>query len=233
VCRPFGVVADSKALPPPKARTTEDPSTWHGLYGWSSGEDFVTNNSRWSRVIPVMGSKVATLSSVMTVEDADSRLESLFDLHHERLYRLARRLSINVDDAKDLVQETYLRAAQKLAAVPKDAAGAEAWLVRVLVNICRDRWRRDVVRRRFPPPELLVSPSDEGAMVAKSTIWRALQSLSPRRRAVVVMCELEDMPIPLIARTLGLASVTVRWHLSKGRRELASFIEPKGGNHDK
>jgi RNA polymerase sigma factor (sigma-70 family) len=181
----------------------------------------------------MVGAKIATLSAVMRAEDADSRLESLFDLHHERLYRLARRLSTNVDDAKDLVQETYLRAAQKLASVPKDAVGAEAWLVRVLVNICRDRWRRGAVRRRFPPPELPVSASDEAAMVAKSAIWRALQSLSPRRRAVVVMCELEDMPIHLIARTLGLASVTVRWHLSKGRRELANFIEPKGGNHDK
>jgi len=180
-----------------------------------------------------MEAKIATLSSLMTVEHDCSRLENLFDRHHERLYCLARRLSNSVEDAKDLVQETYLRAAQKLNRVPTDVSGEEAWLVRVLVNICRDRWRRDAVRRRFRPPQLPALPSDEGAMVAKSTIWRALQNLSPRRRAVVVMCELEDMPIPLIARTLGLASVTVRWHLSKGRRELANFIEPKGDSHDK
>ena len=49
----------------------------------------------------------------------------------------------------------------------------------------------------------------------------------------MVMYELEDMPIPSIARTLSLASVTVRWHLSRGRKELARFIESKGDTHDK
>ena len=66
-----------------------------------------------------MGAKIATLSIVMKVEGADSRLEYLFDLHQERLYGLARRLSTNVEDAKDLVQETYLRAAQKLSSCAK------------------------------------------------------------------------------------------------------------------
>ena len=71
-------------------------------------------------------------------------------------------------------------------------------------------------------------------MIAKSTIWRALERLSPRRRAVLVMCELEGASISTVARTLGLTSVTVRWHLSKGRRELAAVISnPEEGNsHD-
>ena len=180
-----------------------------------------------------MEATIATLSTAMKVEVSDSRLESLFDQHHERLYGLARRLSTNVDDAKDLVQETFLRATQKLSSVPKDAVGEEAWLVRVLVNICRDRWRRAAVQRRFQPLQLPALPSEEAAIVAKSTIWRALQSLSPHRRAIMVMYELEDMPIPSIARTLSLASVTVRWHLSRGRKELARFIESKGDTHDK
>lgn len=165
----------------------------------------------------------------MDVEGSGARIESLFDEHHERLYRLARRLSPSVDDARDLVQETYLRAAQKLRSVPSGSSDEEAWLVRVLVNICRDRWRRDAVRRRDRPRPLLVTPSGEAAMIAKSTIWRALERLSPRRRAVVVMCELEGVPIASVARTLRLTSVTVRWHLSRGRRELAAAISIREG----
>ncbi len=42
------------------------------------------------------------------------RLEALFDAHHRRLYRLARRLCDTHEDARDVVQDTYLRAAQKL-----------------------------------------------------------------------------------------------------------------------
>ena len=177
-----------------------------------------------------MAVETAALSISMNVDGSGARMESLFDVHHERLYRLARRLSPNTDEAKDLVQETYLRAAQKLGSVPSGALDEEAWLVRVLVNICRDRWRRDAVRRRDRPQSPLAAPSGEAALIAKSTIWRALERLSPRRRAVLVMCELEGASVSAVARTLGLTSVTVRWHLSKGRRELAAVISIREGN---
>ena len=178
-----------------------------------------------------MAVETAALSLSMDVDGSGARMESLFDMHHERLYRLARRLSPNADEAKDLVQETYLRAAQKLGSVPTGRSDEEAWLVRVLVNICRDRWRRDAVRRRDQPRSPLAAPSGEAALMAKSTVWRALERLSPRRRAVLVMCELEGAPVSEVARTLGLTSVTVRWHLSKGRRELAAVISIREGNN--
>ena len=177
-----------------------------------------------------MAVETAAVSLAMNADGSGARMESLFDMHHERLYRLARRLSPHADEAKDLVQETYLRAAQKLRSVPSGASDEEAWLVRVLVNICRDRWRRDAVRRREQPQSPLIAPSGEAALIAKSTIWRALQHLSPRRRAVLVMCELEGASISAVARTLRLTSVTVRWHLSKGRRELAAVISKHEGN---
>jgi DNA-directed RNA polymerase specialized sigma24 family protein len=39
------------------------------------------------------------------------------------------------------------------------------------------------------------------------------------------MYELEGVTVPAIARQLGVSAVTVRWHLSMGRRELAAAIE--------
>lgn len=65
--------------------------------------------------------------------------------------------------------------------------------------------------------------------MARSVVWAALATLEPRRRAVLVMHELEGLPIETIARALGVASVTVRWHLSKGRRQLAAVIQGEGG----
>ena len=45
-------------------------------------------------------------------EDLAARVGALFDLHHQRLFRIARRLSRSTEDARDLVQETFLRAAR-------------------------------------------------------------------------------------------------------------------------
>jgi RNA polymerase sigma-70 factor (ECF subfamily) len=162
------------------------------------------------------------------------RLGLLFDLHHQRLYRLARRLAGSAEDARDVVQETFLRAARAPASVPVGAPHEEAWLVRVLINVCRDRWRKAAVRSRVHADPTLgrsAPPSDaEAALVARSMVHHALGRLSPRRRAVIVLYELEGAGIPAIARMLGVTPVTVRWHLSIGRRELAKALA--GGRED-
>src|SRR5829696_7099293 len=80
--------------------------------------------------------------------DAAERLGRLFDAHHDRLYRLARRLTGSMEAARDAVQDTFLRAARSPHSVPDGMPQEEAWLVRVLLNICRDGWRKQAVRRR-------------------------------------------------------------------------------------
>ncbi len=159
-----------------------------------------------------------------------ARLTALFDLHHARLYRLARRLTSSADEARDLVQDTFLKAARSLTSVPAGLAREEAWLVRVLVNIRRDQWRKAAVRQRSaavlcvePPPA-----SDlEAAMIAKRIVWSALERLEPRRRAIVVMHELEGMAPAAIAASLGVRVMTVRWHLSMARRDLKRILQPQ------
>jgi RNA polymerase sigma-70 factor (ECF subfamily) len=163
--------------------------------------------------------------------DRATRLGDLFDAHHDRLYRLARRLTPTEDDALDLVQETFLKAARG-AGVPADTANAEAWLVRVLVNTRRDDWRKAVARRRHDSEVRLAgSPQSdpEARAIASTTVWRALDALHPRRRAIIVLHELEGASVAAIAALLGITSVTVRWHLARGRRELAHALTTSKG----
>ncbi|HEX9669519.1 MAG TPA: RNA polymerase sigma factor [Thermoanaerobaculia bacterium] len=166
-------------------------------------------------------------------EPARDRLAALFDLHHERLFRLARRLAGEREEALDLVQETFVRAARRPGAVPVPESGGEAWLVRTLVNLCRDRHRRLAVRRRLrhevEPPQ--GTPDPAGAAVARATVRRALALLPARRRAVVVLHELEEVPVVEVARLLGIARVTVRWHLAAARKQLAAAL--LGGEGEK
>ncbi len=161
-------------------------------------------------------------------EEAGERLERLFDAHHQRLFRLARRLSSDAEEARDLVQETFLRAARRPAAVPEGESGGEAWLVRVLVNLCRDRYRRRSVRQESRPalavPSAVQDPAE--AAVARASVTAALARLPARRRAVVVLAELEELPNVEVARLLGMAKVTVRWHLAAARKQLAVILRP-------
>jgi RNA polymerase sigma-70 factor (ECF subfamily) len=168
---------------------------------------------------------------VSRADTAADRLGMLFDAHHQRLYRLARRLSGSADEARDLVQDTFLRAARAPGSVPAGATAEEAWLVRVLINLCRDRWRQTANRERLnrsASSRGTTTADPEAALVARSVVWTALATLEPRRRAVLVMHELDGVPVDVIARTLGVTSVTVRWHLSKGRRQLAAAVRSQG-----
>lgn len=167
------------------------------------------------------------LAEAHATESARDRVARLFDTHSEYLYRLARRLCRSTDDALDIVQETFLRAARSTSTIPAGSRAEQAWLVRVLVNIQRDAWRRRSVRWRYDAAarrDAAAASSYESTFVAKATVWKALERLPPRRRAILVMRELDALPIPSIASLLGISQVTVRWHLAMARRDLAKLL---------
>jgi RNA polymerase sigma factor (sigma-70 family) len=90
------------------------------------------------------------------------------------------------------------------------------------------------VRRRYDEAAQhspAISADAEGALIAHAAVWTALDALSPRRRAVMVMHELEDLDVIEIAATLRISAITVRWHLSRGRRDLARILKPQMGEH--
>jgi len=157
------------------------------------------------------------------------RLSILFDTHEDKLYRLARRLTASAEEAEDLLQDTFLKAAQARA-IPVGSPNELAWLTRVLVNARRDQWRKAGVRKRAAPllrvDVVAAGSTAESALLTKRAVWAALDALSPRRRAIVILSELDGLTPEQIAATLGVAVMTVRWHLSLARRELRRTLAP-------
>jgi RNA polymerase sigma-70 factor (ECF subfamily) len=182
----------------------------------------------------MQGSHVAHALPVAAVGSPVERLATLFDVHYDRVYRLARRLTPSADDALDLVQETFLKAARSPKSIPDGAKNEEAWLVRVLINIRRDQWRKTSIRNRHDQTAFGVSHfasgsrDPEASLIARTAVWQALDVLSPRRRAIVVMYELDGLTIPAIASLLGISAITVRWHLSMGRHDLILVLTARG-----
>jgi RNA polymerase sigma-70 factor (ECF subfamily) len=168
-------------------------------------------------------SLAAPIALTAPAQSSDLDLAALFARHGRRLLRLAWRLTGRPEAAEDLVQEAFLRAAEKPRRVPVDPTGSEAWLVRVVVNLARDGFRRAATHRRAEPALLAAertTPDPADAAEARRDVARALAALPPRRRAVVVLVELEELDTAQVARLLGIARVTVRWHLAAGRAEL-------------
>lgn len=168
-----------------------------------------------------------TLEREQAHDDPAARIAALFDAHHQRLFRLARRLVRRAEDASDAVQETFLRAARGPHRIPHGFADEEAWLVRVLINVCKDGWRHAAVRSRAVADGHVRTPeavNPESGMLAHAMVWQALDQLPPRRRAIVILYEIEGTDIARIARLVGVSPVTVRWHLMMGRREMARVL---------
>src|SRR5205823_3100372 len=132
----------------------------------------------------------------------------------------------DAEEAEDLVQETFLRVARSQTPPPA-IRSAEAWLVRTLVNLCRDSYRRSTIRTRAKNLLWAQQPTvtnSDAAPVARLTVQAALAHLSPRRRAVIVLHELEELAVPEIARLLGVTQATIRWHLAGGRKALSKAL---------
>ncbi len=155
------------------------------------------------------------------MSDGNGRAEAigrLFDHHQARLYRLALRLTWGDDDARDLVQECFLRAIEH--EVPDDPKFAERWLTRVLVNLCRDRGRRGIVRKTHRDRVRQETPAASHDPTMNAAVRQAVLALPVRQRAVVVLHEVEGRSLQEIGAMLGIAAVTARWHLHTALRSL-------------
>jgi len=151
------------------------------------------------------------------------RYGTLFDRHHARLYALGLRLTWNADDARDLVQECFVRAIET-GRIPAGDDDAGNWLVRVLVNLCRDRHRRLAVRRAHARTVPDSDPAITHDPAVNREVRAAVLALPVRQRAVVVLHDIEGRSIGEIAAMLGVAAVTARWHLHTARRKLREAL---------
>ena len=171
--------------------------------------------------------------------DADSFNELV--LRWERpIYALAYRTIGREEDARDVCQETFLRAFRALPGF-RGQAKFSSWLYRIALNLCRDWLRRE---RRAPvvqPPEdtdlmelaVAAEPSESiEDLVARrdlaKVIERAMALLPEEQRTAIVLKEYHGLTFQEIADLVGCPLSTVKTRLYQGltvlRRELA-----KGG----
>ena len=153
------------------------------------------------------------------------------------IYALAYRTIGREEDARDVCQETFLRAFRALPRF-RGQAKFSSWLYRIALNLCRDWLRRE---RRTPvvqPPEELdvmelaavAGPSESiEDLVARKDVIRAVERamalLPEEQRLAIVLKEYHGLTFQEIADLVGCPLSTVKTRLYQGlsvlRRELA------------
>ena len=134
------------------------------------------------------------------------------------LRRYARALVGDRDGADDLVQDTLERAVRKFHLWrPGDL---RAWLFSIMHNVFVNQLK---ARRIAPDVELddsFAAPVSSVTGLDLQDLQRALGTLAPEQREVVLLVALEDMSYADVSRALGIPMGTVMSRLSRGRERL-------------
>ena len=137
-----------------------------------------------------------------------------------RLDAAARLILRDRELAHDAVQEALIRAWRDLPGL-RDPERFDAWLHRLIVNAAIDearRRRRRVIEVAISPVDVPSSQDDIGRLVSRDELDRALSTLSPEHRALVVLHYYLGVPLPEAASSLGisLGAAKSRLHRAMG-----------------
>ncbi len=163
--------------------------------------------------------------------------EPIVRAYEGRLYGLSLGLVHNPEDARDLVQDTFVRAFKSLELYDLDRPFL-AWLLSVCRNLCIDFLRRrrysysldaekDGQPMQVPDPrERADRPTLDGE--TRSLIWEALGQLSDEHREVLVLKDMQELEYGEIAQILNIPQGTVASRVYYARRSLRETLEDMG-----
>lgn len=164
--------------------------------------------------------------------DGDAFRE-LVEQHQQRAFRIARHMTPNDEDARDLVQEAFLRVFRSIDRFDFQYSFS-TWLHRIVTNLAIDHLRKrrilasgqggseqaDGDEVEFDPRDpRSASPADRlEAQETGRKVRECIAALAPHFQSVLLLREIEGLPCNEIAKIVGATHVTVRWRLHRGRK---------------
>lgn len=219
-------------------------------------EDDALTISAKTRLLPVLARAASPGAAVAEIVDEDANLveaarrgdqaafTKLFERHHGRVYAMCTRLLRDPAEVEDAVQQAFLEAWRSLYRF-EGRSRFSTWITRIAIHTCLGFRRR--LRRLFLGDDVAPgreerhgqwtqSPMrpDEGASerARKRALDDVLQQLSPKKRVVFVLADLEGMTAPEISRVLDIPDATVRTRLFHARKDLARLVRKHPGFQD-
>ena len=172
---------------------------------------------------------------VTAARDGDrSAFDELVRATYADTFTLALRLTGNEEDARDVVQEAYIRAFRGLSRFRGDAQFS-TWMYRITANCAnthlgkRTKHRHEVLDDAHPVADdrPAVDPQLQAdASALRSRLTGALDRLPPKLRQVVVLRDIYDLPHEAIAAELGISETAAKVRLHRARKKLRDDLFP-------
>jgi RNA polymerase sigma-70 factor, ECF subfamily len=150
--------------------------------------------------------------------------------YRKSILNLAYRLSQDLEEAKEISQDTLLRAFRYLRTYDRKRS-FKNWLLQILVNVWRSQQKK---RAEIESPGEFLPQGIEGNPAEKhlqseirAQLLSCLDGLSPREREVFLLRDIEDRSIKETAQILRSSPLSVRVHLSSARKKIRERIKEK------
>ena len=172
--------------------------------------------------------------------------ETLVLEYEKNVYNIALRMTGNSEDAADMTQEAFIKAYNSLQSFRGDSKFS-VWLYRIVSNVCLDFLRS---KNRRPTVSLSVEDDDgEDAQLdvadesqspellldrklTRDSVRRALDSLPPDYRQILLLREIQGLSYDEIAQALSLEVGTVKSRIFRARKRLCTFLIDDGNISD-
>jgi RNA polymerase sigma-70 factor, ECF subfamily len=190
-------------------------------------------------VLPQVAATDEELVARTVAGDADS-FNQLIKRWERPIYALAYRTIGRDEDARDVCQETFLRAFRALPGF-KGQAKFSSWLYRIALNLCRDwirRQRRTPVVSAPDGVDIVELAGEQGPiesiedLVARSqltrTVGEAMRLLPEEQRTAIILKEYHGLTFQEIADLQGCPLSTVKTRLYQGLSVLRRHLEARG-----
>lgn len=157
-------------------------------------------------------------------KDADAFTE-LMQAHMQSMYKTARAILHNDEDAADAISDTILVCWEKLGQL-KQAAFFKTWMTRILINQCNDILGQ---RRRVIPVEEIREAFDSPQEYENIEWLETLKKLDEKYRLVIILYYVDGLRTTEISHILHMPVSTVRTRLSRGRKQMAALYNMEAG----
>jgi RNA polymerase sigma-70 factor (sigma-E family) len=160
---------------------------------------------------------------------AEQAVTELYNAHYRSLVRLAALLLRDVGTAEEVVQESFVAMHSGWRRL-RDSEKALSYLRQSVVNRSRSVLRHRVVVDRNapkPPPDMPSAEHGAIALLERSAVIAALQTLPARQREAVVLRFYADMSEAQIAETMRISRGAVKSHTARAMAALRTILEPQ------